>query len=133
MSDILTTFDIIEFVRVWVVDVYAQDFPVRLSIVDHGQDSQDFDLDDRPPGMNRPTYLDHVNRVVVTTNASAAINVARVLPSLSKKDTCTIVLILAIDTINLGFNQQMVLPEKFLSFLKQGEILSLRGNISRQF
>ena len=81
MSDILT-FDIIEFVRVWVVDVYAQDFPVRLSIVDHGQDSQDFDLDDRPPGMNSPTYLDHVNRVVVTTNASAAINVARVLPSL---------------------------------------------------
>ena len=81
----LLTFDIIEFVRVWVVDVYAEYFPVRLSIVDHGQDSQDFDLDDRPPGMNRPTYLDHVNRVVVTTNASAAINVARVLPSLSKK------------------------------------------------
>ena len=81
MSDILT-FDIIEFVRVWVVDVYAEYFPVRLSIVDHGQDSQDFDLDDRPPGMNSPTYLDHVNRVVVTTNTSAAINVARVLPSL---------------------------------------------------
>jgi len=79
---VFNVFEVVDLVSELVFDVDADDLPVGLSFVDHGEDTESFDLDDFTSSRNSGTDFADINGVVVTTFVSVLVNVLGVLPGL---------------------------------------------------
>ena len=74
--------DVVEVLRQRIVDVNGYDFPVGLSLVNHGKDAKDLDLEDGASRMDGGANLTDVDGVVVTLAVGGGVGVVWVLPGL---------------------------------------------------
>ena len=65
--EVLDVLEVVDLVSELVFDVDADDLPVSLSFVDHGEDAESFDLDDLTASRNSGADFANIDGIVVTT------------------------------------------------------------------
>mmetsp|Transcript_7177 Transcript_7177/g.13208 ORF Transcript_7177/g.13208 Transcript_7177/m.13208 type:complete len:282 (-) Transcript_7177:362-1207(-) len=79
---LLDVSNVVDHASFWVVNVDSDDFPVKLTIVDHRVDSEHLHLVDTSHIQLGASYFDDVDRVVVPSDLAVLVNVSRILPRL---------------------------------------------------
>jgi len=81
--------EVVDLVSELVFDVDAHDLPVSLSFVDHGEDSESFDLDDLTTSRNSWTDFAKIDGIVITAYDDENLDLLELwLPSLVFLSTC---------------------------------------------
>lgn len=75
-------FDVIQLRSHGIVNIYNDDFPVRLALIKQRHDSEDFDLLHLPNVANLFADLADIERVVITLCLCLGVDLGRVFPSL---------------------------------------------------
>jgi hypothetical protein len=74
--------NIVELRSQWVVDIYDNDFPIRLSLIKQSHDTENLDLFDLSNIPKLFANLTHVERVVVAVSLCLSMHLSRVFPGL---------------------------------------------------
>jgi hypothetical protein len=74
--------NVVELRSQWIVNIYNDDFPIRLSLVKQSHYTENLDLLDLSDVPKLLANLTHVERVIVAVSLCLSMNLSRVFPGL---------------------------------------------------